>query len=302
MSSSIKRKRRQGPEAKPRVLLLPPLLTLLIVALVPLGYAVYIALHQINIAAPHLERPFVGLFNFYRVFTTTRSLNAFSNTFRLVVFAVSIQLGLGLMLAVSINSSFSKRAQSWLAVMFILPMAIPRVVASLVWNILYQPLIGPFNYVLGVLGIGAVEWLQNPRIALYSVALVDIWQWTPFVLLILLAGLEAQPLAVREAASMEGATGSQIFLYISLPLLKPFIIVAVLFRILESLRTFDYIYILTGGGPGISTETVDLYAYQVGIAEQGLISIGTAASISLLIITIVLSTIWIRKLHWGEEL
>lgn len=295
------RRRWRGREEKPRLLLLPPLLALVIVAIFPLGYAIYIALHNINLATPHIEPSFVGLDNFRRVLTTARSINAFVNTFTYVLFAITVQLTLGLLIATLIHRTFSQRAQAWLAVLLILPMAIPKVVAALVWNVIYNPLVGPLNYLLSVVGLRPVAWLQQPGLALYSVAMVDVWQWTPFVVLILLAGLEAQPREVHEAAEIDGATGFQSFLYITLPLLKPFVTVAVLFRSLEAMRTFDYIYVLTGGGPGITTETLDLYGYQVGVAEQGAISLATAAALLLLVVTIILSTVWVRQMKWGAE-
>jgi multiple sugar transport system permease protein len=116
-----------------------------------------------------------------------------------------------------------------------------------------------------------------------------------------MAGLEAVPGNFYEAAEIEGATGWQIFRHITLPLIRPFITVAVIFRAIEALRTFDYVFVLTKGGPGVATETVDIFAYNVGIAETGDISTATAAAIILLVITIIGATIWVKMMRWGEE-
>lgn len=291
--------RRERARQNPWFFLAVPLLTLAVVAFAPLFYALWISVHQIILTAPHLGRPFVGLENFARVLTEQRAQHAFWVTFQLLLIAVSVQLVLGIGLGVLIYNSFRSRA--WLAVLLVLPMAIPKVVSALVWNILYNPNIGVINYGLQAIGLPSVNWLANPNIALFSIAIVDIWQWTPFIILIVLAGLEAVPDDFYEAAELAGANALQIFRYITLPLLRPFLTVAVVFRSLESLRTFDYVFILTKGGPGIATETVDIYAYHVGITERGDISTATAAALILLVITIVIATIWVRIMRWGEE-
>lgn len=293
-------KRKGGREEKPRLLLVLPLLVLAAVSFVPLFYAIYIAVHDIYLTQLYLGTPFSGLRNFIRVLTDPRSLHAFGVTFKLMLMAVSVELVLGLGIAVLLQTFFQNSA--WVVTLIVLPMTVPKVVAALVWNVLYDPLIGVINYGLGLVGLNRVDWLGNPTAALYAVALVDIWQWTPFIILVLLAGLGTIPREPYEAAQIEGASGLQAFRYVTLPLLRPFLTVAVIFRALDAMRTFDYIYILTRGGPGLATETVDVFAYRIGIAESGQISIATAASLILLVITIALTTIWTRAMKWGEEL
>lgn len=284
---------------KPYLFLLIPLGVLALVAFIPLFYAIYIATHSIILTAPQLGQPFVGLQNFVRVLTTPRSLHAFLVTSELLLMSVGTAVILGVGMAVLIYNNFQSRA--WMAVLLVLPMAIPKVVSGLVWNILYNPLIGVINFSLETVGLPAVNWLANSNIALISVAIVDIWQWTPFIILIVLAGLEAVPGNFYEAAKLEGATSWQVFRHITLPLIRPFVTVAVLFRAIEALRTFDYIFVLTKGGPGVATETIDIYAYNTGIAETGDISTATAAALILLVITIIGATYWVRSMRWGEE-
>lgn len=288
-----------GREEKPRLLLAIPLVVLAIIAFVPLFYAIYIAVHNMYLTRD-LGAAFVGLENFIRVLTTDRGLHAFGVTFQLVIISVAAELVLGLTLAVLIQRAFP--GKSWLVTLIVLPMTIPKVVAALVWNVLFDPLVGVINYFLAIAGLPMVNWLADPDVALFSIAIVDIWQWTPFIILILVAGLGTIPREPYEAAVLEGATAWQTFRGITLPLLKPFITIAVIFRTIEAMRTFDYVYVLTKGGPGLATETVDLYAYKMGIAEAGDISLATAAAILLLVLTLIITTVWVRAMRWGEEI
>ncbi|WP_068137779.1 carbohydrate ABC transporter permease [Limnochorda pilosa] len=288
-----------GREEKPRLLLAIPLAVLAVIAFVPLFYAIYIAVHDVYLTR-NLGTAFVGLDNFVRVLTTSRGLHAFAVTFELVIISVAVELLLGLAMAVLIQRAFP--GKSWLVTLVVLPMTIPKVVAALVWNVLLDPLVGVINYFLGIVGLPLVDWLADPDVALFSVAMVDIWQWTPFIILILLAGLGTIPREPYEAAELEGATAWRTFRGITLPLLKPFITIAVIFRTIDAMRTFDYVYVLTKGGPGLATETVDLYAYKMGIAEAGDISSATAAAILLLVLTLIITTLWVRAMRWGEEL
>ena len=287
---------------RPWYFLVPSLGALLVIALVPLCYAVYISLHSIVLTMPYLGKPFVGLQNFVDVFTTPRSLAAFGRTFLLLLMTILPQLALGLGLAWAIWRNCSIGERTWITLLLVLPMAVPKVVGGLIWSVLYDPIIGPINYLLNQLQLPALGWLSDPRLALVSVGIVDIWQWTPFMILILLAGLEGQPREIHEAARLDGATPFQQFWSIALPLLRPFVTVAVLFRALDAMRTFDYIFTLTQGGPGRATETVDLFAYAVGVSESGNISLATAAALVLLIFTIALGTFWARRMRWGEKL
>lgn len=277
------------------------MLALVAVAIVPLVYAIYIAVHGINLTMPYLGKPFVGIDNFQQVFTEPRSLNALLRTLTFLVITVIPELILGLVLSWAIHYGCSIRERVWITVLLVLPMAIPKVVGGLIWKALYDPLVGPVNFVLENLHLPAPAWLGDPHVALISVGIVDTWQWTPFMILILLAGLESQPKELFEAANLDGANELHQYWSIALPLLRPFITIAVLFRALDSMRTFDYFFTLTQGGPGRATETVDLYAYAIGISESGDISTATAAALILLIITTILGTIWAKTMKWGHQ-
>lgn len=291
--------RRKGREEKPRLLLVSSLSLLALIAFVPLFYALSIAFRDVHLTMTYLGQPFVGLKNFIDVFKSDRAMHSFLVTFELVFLSVAIETVLGTMLALLIYGTFP--GSTWLVTMIVLPMTVPKVVAALVWNVLYNPVVGVIDYLLGLFGVAPVNWLADPKLALFSVALVDIWQWTPFIILIILAGLGTLPAEPFEAARVEGASALQTLWRVTLPLLKPFITIAVIFRSLDAMRTFDYIYTMTRGGPGLATETVDLFAYNIGIAEGGNISAATAASIILLIVTIIITTLWVRATRWGEE-
>lgn len=290
----------RSQKGRPGYFLYPALTALIVVAIVPLGYAAYIAVHEINLTMPYLGTPFVGLKNFERVLTDQRSLEAVERTLAFLLLTILPETLIGLFLSWAIHKGCTLGERVWITVLLVLPMAIPKVVGGLIWKVLYDPLVGPINFVLEMLHLPGVAWLADPRLALASVAVVDIWQWTPFMILILLAGLESQQKELFEAASLDGATDFEMLWSIALPLLRPFITVTVLFRSLDAMRTFDYLFTLTQGGPGRATETVDLFAYAVGISESGDISTATAAAFALLVITIALGSAWSRLMKWGQ--
>jgi multiple sugar transport system permease protein len=283
------------------LMLLPALLILALITLPPFFYAIYLSLHDIDITKPYLGRNFVGLDNFVKIFSDKRAVGSFLNTGILIGSMVAIEFLLGLVLALVIDSFFKK--STWLITLIILPMTFPRVVVGLVWRVMLNPIVGVVNYLLQPFGGGSVDWLARPGLALFSIILVDVWQWTPFMVLMLLAGLQSLPKAPFDAARVDGAGDFHIFRFITLPLLQPIIVVAVIFRIIDAMRTFDIVYILTRGGPGTSTETVDIFAYYMGISEAGRISYAASVSLIVLYVTIILITIFLRfTRQWREEL
>lgn len=159
---------------------------------------------------------------------------------------VAIEFVLGLLIALLIDTYFPKA--TWLITLIIIPMTFPRVVVGLVWRIMLNPLIGVVNYLLQFLGLGAVDWLADPTMAMVSIIAVDVWQWTAFIVLLLLAGFQTLPKEPFDAAKVDGASGMDVFRYITIPLLQPVIVVALVFRVIDALRTFDIVYIMTRGG------------------------------------------------------
>jgi multiple sugar transport system permease protein len=175
-----------------------------------------------------------------------------------------------------------------------IPMAITPVAATFTFRLMYSPSLGVFNHLLERVGLPPQTWLADPRLALPSLVVVDVWQWTPFILLIVVGGLSVQPQEPVEAAMLDGAAGWRLFRDITLPFLWPFLTIAILFRTIDAFKTFDIIYVLTGGGPGTSTRTLNLLAFKEGIE---FLEMGYAAAISIvmLVIVLVFAQVFVRR-------
>ena len=269
-----------------------PIGLLMAITLPPFIYAVRLSLLNFDISKPYQKTVFVGFGNYVEVLLNTRSLNAFRNTGVLVGLSVSVEIIIGIGIALLIDRFSSLR--TLLYTLVLVPLLLPRIVVALLWKIMYHPTLGIINYIVSLFKLPVITWLANPKLALYSIAIVDIWQWTPFVAIIIGSALEVLPKDPIEAAQIEGANRTQTFWYILLPMLKPVLVVAAIFRTLMALRTFDLVWIMTGGGPGISTETVDIYAYLIGLSRGGRISYASATAIIMLGLTIGIFTFFLR--------
>lgn len=275
--------------------LLPAVFVLLCITLFPFVYTLFLSVINYDISKPYLGKPFVGLLNYWNALSNSRSLNAFKVTAFFVVVSVCLQSGIGL--GVALVMQRLARWRTLLISLIIVPMLLPKMIVGLLWRIMYHPLVGVVNYLMGkVFGVPSIEWLANPHIALLSVIIVDVWQWTPFMILILSAGLEMLPRDPFEAAQLDGVTKLQMFAYITLPLIQPVFVVAFLLRLVEGLRTFDIMWVMTAGGPGTTTETVDIFSYLVGMSRGGKISYASSMAVLLMIFTVILLTIFTRRM------
>jgi multiple sugar transport system permease protein len=201
------------------------------------------------------------------------------NTLIFVVAAVAIEMVLGLALALLVAGV--TRGKGLVRTVMILPILVPPVAIGSMWKLLYNYDFGIFNQALTALHLPAVNWLGSTSLALWSVILVDVWHWVPFVFLILFAAVEALPIDVLEAARVDGATRRQLLRRVVLPLLKPAIVVALLFRTILAFKVFDEVFLLTSGGPGTSTELVTLHLYKV-FFEQNQLGYGALLSLALI--------------------
>jgi multiple sugar transport system permease protein len=237
--------------------------------------------------------------NFQRLLSDNFFLSAMGHTFIFAVSALVCEFLLGLGLALLLNSRI--RGRALFRASLLVPMMLPPVVVGVVWRLMLNPDFGAVNGTLKGFGFNtdALTWTASPRLALLSVIVVDIWQWTPFVFLVLLAGLQAIPQEPYEAAKIDGSSRWQTFRYVTLPLLKPAILIALLLRTMDLLRVFDQIVILTEGGPGFATETISLYIYRTAFR---FFDFGYAAAMSfvLLAITNIISVVYIRFLQARE--
>lgn len=206
-------------------------------------------------------RHYVGLGNYVRLVTTDKvfwSAVWTSIQYAVIALAIQIPLGLGVALALEQVGFFARVARS----LMLAPLVIPPVVAALMWKIMMGPTQGILNYGIAALGLPAVDWLGNPRVALLSLAIIDVWIYTPFIVLVLGAGLQSLPKTPYEAAAVDGASPLFTFWKLTLPMLRPFLLIVLIFRALDTLRIFDTIYSTTKGGPVIATTTLTIMGYE----------------------------------------
>ena len=259
---------------RPLWYLLPGGLLLVVVTLFPLGHVLWLSLQRHSL----LHRPprFVGLDNYLRLAGDERFWNALANTAYFAAVSVALELALGLAIALMIARV--RRGRPLLYGVILLPWAVPTAVSARMWEWMYDAEIGVLNYLAGT----HVNWLGSPAWALNAAIAMDVWKSTPFVVLLLLAGLQGIPRDVYRAAAVDGASGWSVLVRITLPLLAPVMLVALVFRTIDAFRVFDAIYVLTGGGPADSTETLSIYAYKV--LFQGLeFGYGSALAVSVFV-------------------
>jgi multiple sugar transport system permease protein len=286
---------RPGRErALPYLLVAPTIAVLAALSIYPLVYAVKVSLQTESAAGARW-----AFANFARLLKDEFFLSALWHTLVYAIIALTIEFLLGLGLAVLLNKRM--RGRSFFRAALLVPMMLPPVVVGVVWRLMLNPNFGAINGTLQGFGANteSLTWTAHPTLAFASIVLVDIWQWTPFMFLILLAGLQAIPEEPYEAALIDGSTPWQTFRHVTLPLLKPAILIALLLRTMDLLRVFDQIFILTEGGPGSATETVSLYIYRTAF-RFGDFGYAAAMSFVLLILTNTISLLYIRLLQRQE--
>jgi multiple sugar transport system permease protein len=261
--------------------LLPTVLLLFAITIYPMLNSLWNSLHYYNLLAPD-DRRFVGLGNYGDLLTKDPTFWIVMRiTFIYTIGVVAIQFIAGLGMAMLLDRAM--RGISLLRTLIIVPILISPVVVGLTWRYMYEPW-GLINYVLGKFGIAPIEWVSSPTYALPSIMVVDIWQWTPFIVLVLLAGLQSIPREVVEAAALDGIKGWQYFTRILWPLLRPVALIVLLIRTMDALKVFDTVYMLTRGGPGTATYVASMYNY---VLFFGNYQVGYAAAMSYIILIIV---------------
>ena len=234
---------------------MPAVVLLSLVTIYPLLSVLYLSLQR---RLPIFDvSKFTGLDNYRFLLTDDRFWNALRNTAYFVATSVTLELLFGLVIALLLNRSF--RLKGVVTALVLIPWAVPTVVSARMWEWMYNTDFGILNYLLGM----KINWLGSPFWALNAAVFMDVWKTTPFVVILLLAGLKMIPREIYQAARIDGAGAWSIFMQITLPLLMPVILVVLIFRTLDALRIFDAVYVLTGGGPANTTETLSIYAYKV---------------------------------------
>lgn len=235
----------------------PAAVVLLLMLVFPFTYTAYLSFQEWFAAGPPPH--FAGVQNYVALLADARFLAALARTLVFTALSVTIEVALGIALALMFARPFIGRGAA--RTIFLLPMVATPVAISLVWLLMFDPATGVLNYLLKLIGLGPSLWVNDSFLALPALVLVDVWQWTPIVMLMVLGGLTALPEDPFEAARIDGASRWQIFRYLTLPMLRPYIVVAALFRGIDALKTFDSIYVITRGGPGFASETLNLYIY-----------------------------------------
>ncbi len=246
--------------ARPYLLVIPAV-ALTIGILYPFVQGAIYAFQNYRATRPDPE--FIGFRNFERILTDEGFWHSVTVTAKFAIGATVVETVLGV--AVALLLARSSAVTRVLERFLILPLMVAPIIATIMWRLMMQPSVGILNYVLRPFGLGDVAWTDTPTMAMFSVILIDVWIYTPFVALLVLAGLRSLPRAPFEAASVEGAGFWFTFRNLTLPMLWPYILVAVIFRFMDSLKVFDVIFALTGGGPGNATMALQVQAYQDAI-------------------------------------
>jgi len=275
--------------------LAPTVVVLLCIVIFPLIFSLSLSFHDWNVITAEGWK-WTGLDNYATIlFFDPYFRTALKVTVFYLLGTVPLQFALGFGVALILNQ-ITRKIIGVLRTILVIPAIMTPVIVGMIWRLMYNPDLGMLNYLLSLLKLPPINWTGMPLTALPSVMMADIWEWTPFMALILLAGLQALPREAFEAALVDGATSWQILRFITVPLLSPIIIVSILIRLMDSFKTFDLIFVLTQGGPGMSTENLNYYTYRYGFK---FFHMGYAAALSwLLVITVtVISIILVRTIR-----
>ncbi|MEH6522831.1 carbohydrate ABC transporter permease [Sulfitobacter sp.] len=261
--------------------LVPALIFLILLSALPLFNLVALSFAEVTWSGGEAHWEWVGIDNYSALASDTLFKAGILNTIILVVVATSAQVFIGLMLALAC-SRLGRRSRAY-RTLFLLPILIPGIIIGAIWRLMYNYQFGVVNQILDLVGLGPIDWLGSSSLALMSVIIVDIWHWTPFSFLLLLAAVEALPKDVSEAAQIDGATKWQEFRRVSLPLLWPAIFTTFVFRAIIAFKVFDEVYLLTGGGPGTTTEVISFTIYQRFFVQDNP-GYGSAMSVTVIFI------------------
>ena len=272
------------------LLTLPGLATLFIIIIFPIVFTLITSFYDYTLLNPKHD-DFVGLENYYEVLEEEYFGHSVFVTIQFVLATVLIEFFIGFVLALALDKV--QRFKSLYYFILLAPLMINPVVVGLMWRMILHTELGIMNYLLKILSINRVNWLGDSDIAFWTIVFVDIWHQVSFMTILLLAGLAALPREPYEAARMDGASALRCFIYITLPLMRPVIIVALLLRFIFAVKTFDIIYIMTKGGPGIATDLVSYFIYRSAFFS---LDIGRASALSVgLLVIVLLLTFYLYK-------
>lgn len=281
---STDERRSNSSDARVALMLTLPALTIVAAfGLLPILWTLWESLHLHDLRMPWLGRPFVGAANYVEIVTAPRFWSALGHTGFFVAATLLIELAAGLLLAMALDRVTRGRGLVRTAVL--LPWAVPTVVVALIWRFMFESPGGLASTLTGGLSIAPETWFADPVAAWVPLILADAWKTTPFVAILLLAGLQQIDRSLYEAAAVDGAKAWRQFTHITLPLLAPALLVAALFRSLDAFRVFDLVYVMTGGGPGTTTEPIALYTFATLLQN---LEFGLGAALSMIVFAIAL--------------
>ncbi len=279
------------------VFIWPAALIVLLVTLFPLVYSLTLSFQSIRLVPPTPPR-FVGFDNYANALSQTRFWVTVGNTATLAILSVAAQYVIGFGVALALHARIP--GEQLFRIVFLMPMLMAPVAVAQIWRMMFHSTLGPVNEFFTFFGLEHLPFLTNNTMAMASLITVEIWQWTPFVLLLMLAGLASLPNDVYEAADLEDATPWQKFWGITFPMLVPISAAVIFIRLVESFKIIDTVFVLTGGGPGLATETLTLYAYQEGLKKFNL-GYTSAISFLFLITVIIFGTVYLALLRKSIE-
>ncbi len=270
--------------------LVPSLIILTGVTLYPVLYLFRLSLSR-RLPIFHISK-FVGMENYLFLLHDRRFWNALGHTFYFTGVSVAMEFLLGMGIALLVHRTFP--GKGLMRTIILIPWAIPTVVSARIWEWIYNPDFGILNHFLGA----EINWLGSPFLAMHAAIFMDVWKTTPFVVLLLLAGLQTLPQDLIRAARVDGASDWMIFRRITLPLLRPTILIVLIFRTLDAFRVFDAIYVLTGGGPANTTETLSIYAYKV-LFQTLQFGYGSALSVTVFLCAGAMTLCYVQQMKRG---
>jgi len=277
----------------------PTFLSLVALIIFPMAWSLYTSFTNLNLVIPNQTVKLIGIENYATLLTSGRFWNSVWNTAYYVGLGVLVEFGLGFAVALYMANYTRGRLNRWLFTLLLLPMMMAPMVAGYMWRLIFQETFGPLNYLLALAGLPKPAWVSSADLALNSILIADIWQWTPFMILILYTGRLAINEDLYEAARIDGASKLFAFRHVTLPQMKGVIAVAVLLRAMDAFKFFDKMFVITGGGPGTASELATYYNYLLGFTDW---SMGKATAMSwlLLLFAVVLANLFLYVLERGE--
>jgi multiple sugar transport system permease protein len=268
----------------------PGLGLLMLVVLFPVFWALYTSVHDYTLINPHFDT-FTGAENYRKAIVDPEFRHSLTLTFWFVITVVALEFALGFLIALMLNSV--ERFKPIYYGILLCPLLMNPVIVGLIWRMFLHPSLGIVNYLLGLADIPPVNWLGSTKVAFWTIVMVDIWHQVSFMIVLLLAGLSALPREPYEAARVDGASPLQSFIHITLPLMLPVIAVTLLIRMIFAVKTYDLVYIMTRGGPGVSTDLVSYFIYRTAFVG---LNIGEASAMSAILLAVILAlTAWLHR-------